>query len=158
MSQHKRSIPPPLFLTVHVVFFSIWLLESPPQVSAQEYDQTLQNPTLEKRAQNIIRNLRCLVCQGQSLDQSEAYLARDLRQLIREKVRNGETDNAIYTYLVTRYGDYILQMPPVQANTLFLWLTPSLFLSIGLLCIVLYFRAQKNSIHLKNHVLKENDY
>ncbi len=85
---------------------------------------TLADPAQEARARALQKELRCMVCQGESIDESNAPLAADLRALIREHIKAGESDAAIKQFLVARYGDFILMRPPFDANTYALWLTP----------------------------------
>ncbi|HXC56139.1 MAG TPA: cytochrome c-type biogenesis protein [Rhizomicrobium sp.] len=85
---------------------------------------TLADPAQEARARNLQKELRCMVCQGESIDESSAPLAADLRALIREHIKRGESDDDIKRYLVARYGDFILMEPPFDADTYALWLTP----------------------------------
>jgi cytochrome c-type biogenesis protein CcmH len=85
---------------------------------------TLTDPVQEARARALQKELRCLVCQGESIDESNAPLAADLRALIRAHIKAGESDDAIKQYLVQRYGDFILMQPPFDAQTYALWLTP----------------------------------
>tara|TARA_X000000368_G_C22652038_1_gene545699 strand:- start:63 stop:479 length:417 start_codon:yes stop_codon:yes gene_type:complete len=102
---------------------------------ALEPDEILKNPKLEQRARDISKNIRCMVCQNQSIDDSSAPLARDLRILIRNKIKNGENDNEIYNFLTERYGDFILLKPKIQFNTLALWFLPIFFFLTGILII-----------------------
>jgi len=85
---------------------------------------TLADPAQEARARALQKELRCMVCQGESIDESNAQLAADLRDLVRARIKAGESDDAIKRYLVARYGDFILMKPPFDANTYALWLTP----------------------------------
>ncbi|HEY5047011.1 MAG TPA: cytochrome c-type biogenesis protein [Rhizomicrobium sp.] len=91
----------------------------------------LSNPVLEGRAVALQKDLRCVVCQGQSLDQSNAPLAADLRRLIRTHIERGDTDRQIENYLVARYGDFILMKPPLELATFALWFGPLIVLLIG---------------------------
>ena len=93
--------------------------------------ETLPDPAQEARAQTLQREFRCLVCQGESIDESNAPLAADLRRLIREHIQKGESDAEIRRYLVARYGDFILMNPPVQSNTYALWATPFVVLLLA---------------------------
>ena len=93
-----------------------------------EPDEILNNAKYELRARNISKNIRCMVCQNQSIDESNAPLAKDLRVLIREKIKEGSKDDEIYEFLTDRYGDFILLKPPFNSKTLFLWLLPIVFL------------------------------
>jgi cytochrome c-type biogenesis protein CcmH len=89
---------------------------------------TLSDPAQEARARALQKELRCMVCQGESIDESNAPLAADLRNLVREHIKAGESDDQIKQYLVARYGDFILMRPPFDENTYALWLTPFLVL------------------------------
>ena len=93
-------------------------------VLAVEPDEILDDPVLEERAREISRQLRCVVCQSQSIDDSNAPLAKDMRVLVRERLVAGDSDDEIIAFLVERYGDYVLLKPPVQSNTFFLWTAP----------------------------------
>ncbi len=98
---------------------------------AVEPDEILKDGQLETRARAISSELRCLVCQNQSIDDSHAPLARDLRVLVRQRLVDGESDETIRAYLVDRYGDFILLKPRFSADTLLLWLSPFMVLAIG---------------------------
>lgn len=93
---------------------------------AVEPDEILADPALETRARAVSAGLRCLVCQNQSIDDSAAPLARDLRVIVREHLQAGDTDDEIRAYLVRRYGDFVLLKPPLEPATLLLWATPLL--------------------------------
>ena len=108
-----------------------------------EPDEFLQNPKKELRARNISKNVRCLVCQNQSIDESSAPLAKDLRILIRIKIEQGNSDEEIYDFLTKRYGDFILLNPPLKISTLFLWILPFVFLAIGIFVIFLHNNKSK---------------
>ena len=96
-----------------------------------EPDEVLENQQQELRARNISKNIRCMVCLNQSIDESSAPLAKDLRILIRNKIKEGKKDKEIYNFLTDRYGDFILLKPPLKSSTLALWLLPFIFLIIG---------------------------
>jgi len=100
-----------------------------------EPEEILSNPKHELRARNISKNIRCMICQNQSIDESNAPLAKDLRILIREKIKEGSKDDEIYEFLTDRYGDFILLKPPFNLKTLFLWLLPIIFLILGVYTI-----------------------
>ena len=85
---------------------------------------TFSNPTMETRARALQRQLRCLVCQGESIDESQAPLAGELRHVVRQQMAEGKSDGQIKQFLVARYGDFILMEPPLQPDTYFLWLAP----------------------------------
>ena len=98
---------------------------------AVEPSEMLKDPALEARARAISRGLRCLVCQNQSIDDSNADLAHDLRMIVRERLSAGDSDAQVKAYLVARYGDFVLLDPPFEARTLILWLGPALVLLLG---------------------------
>ena len=102
---------------------------------AVEPNEILKNPKYESRARNISKNIRCMVCQNQSIDESNAPLAKDLRILIRNKIKEGSTDKEIYNFLTDRYGEFILLNPPFNSKTLMLWLLPFVFLFLGIYII-----------------------
>lgn len=91
---------------------------------AVQPDEVLPNPALEQRARAISGGLRCLVCQNQSIDDSDAPLARDLRILVRERLVAGDSDKAVVDFVVARYGDFVLLRPPFNAHTALLWAAP----------------------------------
>jgi cytochrome c-type biogenesis protein CcmH len=94
-------------------------------------DEVLADTKLEARARAISSELRCMVCQNQSIDDSDAPLARDLRILVRERLKGGESDNSIRTFLTARYGDFILLKPPLKFETALLWLGPGVLLLLA---------------------------
>jgi cytochrome c-type biogenesis protein CcmH len=100
---------------------------------AVEPGEVLADPALETRARGLSQHLRCVVCQNQSIDDSNAPLARDLRVLVRERLTAGDTDEAALGYIVARYGNFVLLKPPVQVNTLLLWFGPVIILLCALL-------------------------
>ena len=99
---------------------------------AVEPDEILPDPALEARARHISAGLRCLVCQNQSIDDSNAPLARDLRLLVRERLKAGDTDAQVTKFIEDRYGEFVLLRPPFDAQTLLLWLAPLLVLLIAI--------------------------
>tara|TARA_Y100000590_G_C15549356_1_gene950288 strand:+ start:624 stop:1034 length:411 start_codon:yes stop_codon:yes gene_type:complete len=111
--------------------------------SSVEPEEILQNKNQESRARNISQNIRCMVCQNQSIDESNAPLAKDIRILIRKQIKEGKNDNEIYKFLTDRYGDFILLKPPVNLNTLALWLLPFIFFIIGV--YVIFFHNKKSN-------------
>ena len=106
-------------------------LLAPLAAGAVQPDEMLADVGLEARARALSSELRCLVCQNQSIDDSDAGLARDLRLLVRERLRAGDSDAAVKELLTARYGDFILLRPPLKPGTLLLWLTPTLVLLLG---------------------------
>ena len=109
---------------------------------AVDPEEFLKDPKQELRARNISKNVRCLVCQNQSIDESSAPLAKDLRMTIRNKITEGLTDKEIYKFLTDRYGDFILLNPPLKSSTMILWTLPFVLFFIAL--FVLY-QHNKNS-------------
>jgi len=106
-----------------------------------EPDEILENEKQEVRARNISKNIRCMVCQNQSIDESNAPLAKDLRILIRNQIKEGKKDSQIYMFLRERYGDFILLKPAVKLSTWALWFLPVVFLIIGI--FILYYHNKK---------------
>ncbi len=98
---------------------------------AEEAKDLAEDPVVEKRLVALAKNLRCLVCQNESLESSHAELARDLRREVREQIRAGKSDQEILDYLVARYGDFVLYEPPVKSYTLMLWFGPFVLLLAG---------------------------
>ena len=96
----------------------------------------LPDPALESRAQALGRELRCMVCQNQSIEDSDADLARDLRRIVREQVTAGRSDSEVMRFVHDRYGDFVLLRPPVKATTALLWASPALALGAGLALIL----------------------
>ena len=112
-----------------------------------EPEEFLQNPKQEIRARDISKNIRCLVCQNQSIDDSSAPLAKDLRTLIRVKVQENDTDEDIYKFLTDRYGDFILLKPPLKISTFVLWSLPFVFFIIGI--FILFLHNKKSKINIR---------
>ena len=104
------------------LIFLLLLLAAP--AFAAPVADTFSNPAMEARARALQRQLRCLVCQGESIDESGATLAADLRHLVRQQMAAGKSDAEIKAYLVARYGDFVLMQPPLQPDTYVLWLAP----------------------------------
>ena len=108
-----------------------------------EPEEFLQNPKQEIRARNISKNIRCLVCQNESIDDSSAPLAKDLRALIRTKVQENDTDEEIYKFLTDRYGDFILLKPPFKISTFLLWSLPFVFVIIRIFILFIHNKKSK---------------
>ena len=127
-----------------ILIFSICLMQF---FSVDSYgvdpDEILQNQKQELRARNISKNIRCMICQNQSIDESNAPLAKDLRILIRSKITEGNSDKEIYKFLTDRYGDFILLKPPIKLSTLALWMLPFVFLLIGILIVFWHNKKSK---------------
>lgn len=123
-----------------VVLF-LWFAVSAPSF-AVDPNEMLADPVLEARARTIGKELRCLVCQNQSIDDSNADLARDLRILVRERLKAGDSDAQVVDYIVARYGDYVLLRPPVRMETYLLWFGPALVLLAAAGALVLALRRR----------------
>ena len=109
---------------------------------AVDPEEFLKDPKQELRARNISKNVRCLVCQNQSIDESSAPLARDMRMIVRNKITEGLTDKEVYKFLTDRYGDFILLNPPFKTSTLILWASP--FVLFFIAAFVLYWHNRKS--------------
>ena len=107
---------------------------------AVQPDEMLSNPRLEARARAIGKELRCLVCQNESIDDSNADLAHDLRVLVRQRITAGDSDEQVKTYIVARYGNYVLLKPPFDAETYLLWFGPLVLLLAGAATATIYYR------------------
>ncbi|MFC3704603.1 cytochrome c-type biogenesis protein [Devosia honganensis] len=112
------------------------LLALPATAAAVGPDEILSDPALETRARSISAGLRCLVCQNQSIDDSDADLARDLRLLVRERLLAGDSDAQVEQYVVDRYGEYVLLNPRFGAHTLLLWVAAPALLGLGLIALL----------------------
>ena len=123
----------------------ILLVLSAAPAAAVEPDEILADAVQEARARDISKELRCLVCQNQSIDDSDAKLARDLRLLVRERITKGDSNRQVIAYIVARYGDFVLLKPPFKATTWALWLGPPLVLIIGFLAVILWFRRRRSA-------------
>ncbi len=121
--------------------FALMIIAAGPAFAVQP-DEMLKDPKLEARARELSKDLRCLVCQNENIDDSNADLAHDLRVLLRQRLAAGDTDQQAKQYLVARYGDYVLLKPPFNAETLVLWLGPGGLLLAGLGFAVAYYRRR----------------
>ncbi len=124
------------------LFFILLLIWPLASAQAVFVEQRLDDPELETRAIQLSKEFRCLVCQNQSIADSNAGLARDLRQIIRERITAGDTDPQIRQYLVDRYGDWVLMEPPKKIGTLLLWIGPALFLLVGAVVVFVISRRR----------------
>ncbi len=121
---------------IFTLIISIFLVNSFTIVSLSvEPDEILKDKNQETRARNISKKIRCMVCQNQSIDESNSPLAKDLRLLIRSKIKEGKKDKEIYNFLTDRYGDFILLNPPIRSGTILLWFLPVIFIFFGLFII-----------------------
>ncbi len=112
---------------------------------AGEAKDLAEDPVLEQRMVNLAQNLRCLVCQNESLASSHADLAKDLRQEVRDKMKQGMSDQEIIDFLVSKYGDFVLFDPPMKSYTILLWYGPFALLLMGLVGLVLQMRKRKRA-------------
>jgi cytochrome c-type biogenesis protein CcmH len=117
------------------IVFCLMLAAGVPAFAVQP-DEVLPDPALEARARVLSQELRCLVCQNQSIDDSDALLARDLRILLRERLKSGDSDQQVLDFLVARYGEFVLLRPPLGWHTVLLWLAPGLLLGVGAIVLV----------------------
>ena len=112
---------------------------------AVEPGEILKDPALEARARALSSEIRCLVCQNQSIDESNADLARDMRRLVRERLSAGDSDQSIRDYLIKRYGDFVMLRPPVKRSTWLLWFGPGLVLLGAAGVMIVYFRNRRRT-------------
>lgn len=132
------------FLTMLLLFCG---LLAAGQASAVAVDkEIIDDPVLEAQAREIMSGIRCLVCQNQSIEDSNADLARDLRRIVRERVMAGDNGDQVRDYLVARYGDWVLLRPPLRGRTLFLWFAPLIFLVLGGAVLLRNLRRRKDAV------------
>ncbi|WP_293949016.1 cytochrome c-type biogenesis protein [Sneathiella sp.] len=124
-----------LLLCVTLPFFAL-------PAGAVFLDERLEDPAQEARARDISGDIRCLVCQNQSILDSNADLAQDLRQIVRERITLGDSDAEVRDYLVRRYGDWVLLDPPFKMTTYLLWIGPAVIFLIGALLMILFLRGR----------------
>ena len=125
-----------IFLFFLIQFFSF-------TTHSVEPEEVLENEKQETRARNISKNIRCMICQNQSIDESNAPLAKDLRILIRNKIKEGKNNEEIYKFLTDRYGDFIILKPPIKFSTLALWVLPFIFFTIGIFIVFYHNKKSK---------------
>ena len=121
----------------------VWLLVGASPAFAVQPDELMPDPAQEARARALSRELRCMVCQNQSIDDSDAPLARDLRLLVRERIGAGDSDAQVIDFLVARYGAFVLLKPRFEAQTFALWLLPPLVLGVGAVLLLLAARRKR---------------
>ena len=124
-----------------ILLISFVLLLSPLNAFSIEPDEILSDSKLENRARNLSKGIRCLVCQNQSIDDSDSELAKDLRKIIRIKIVEGKKDKEINDFLVEKYGNFILMKPPFYSETFLLWSSPFIIVFIGI--IIIFFSLKK---------------
>jgi cytochrome c-type biogenesis protein CcmH len=129
---------------LRLVVVALALLTVAPALAVQP-DEILPDPQLEERARHLSRELRCMVCQNQSIDDSDAPLARDLRLLVRERLKAGDSDQAVLDFLTARYGEFVLLKPPLNSHTALLWTLPLGVLVIGALALVFALRRRRQA-------------
>ena len=125
------------------LFAALFLVAALMPALAVQPDEMLKDPALEKRARELSRELRCMVCQNQSIDDSEAPLARDLRILVRERIVKGDSDKQVLDFLVARYGEFVLLKPRFEMQTLLLWVLPPSVLLIGAIVLLMAARQRR---------------
>lgn len=125
----------------NILLISFVLLFNPLNVFSIEPDEILSDSKLENRARNLSKGIRCLVCQNQSIDDSDSELAKDLRKIIRIKIVEGKKDKEINDFLVEKYGNFILMKPPFYSETFLLWSSPFIIVFIGF--IIIFFSLKK---------------
>ena len=140
----SRKLQPLIF--AFTIILTTMISSPAPAITPEEL---LSDPTLEKRARALSKQLRCLVCQNHSIDDSDAGLARDLRDEVRNQIAAGKSDSFIIGEIRQKYGDYVLLNPPVDQNTLFLWLAPFGFLGFGAVVVLLARRNHATPTSLK---------
>lgn len=133
--------------------FILMLIASP--LWAVEPDEILADPVLEARARDISKGLRCLVCQNESIDESNASLARDLRLLVRERLVAGDSDDRVVEFIVERYGEYVLLQPRASGSTLLLWAAGPLMLLLAAGTGFIYLRGRSSAAELGNDALSD---
>ena len=128
----------------NILLISFVLLFNPLNVFSIEPDEILSDSKLENRARNLSKGIRCLVCQNQSIDDSDSELAKDLRKIIRIKIVEGKKDKEINDFLVEKYGNFILMKPPFYSETFLLWSSPFIIVFIGLIIIFLSLKKTRS--------------
>jgi len=128
-----------------ITFAFAFAVLAAPAAHAVQPDEIMADPAKEARARDLSRELRCMVCQNQSIDDSEAPLARDLRLLVRERIATGDSDSQVMDFLVARYGEFVLLKPRFNPHTLLLWLVPPLALLGGGFALWHYSRRREQS-------------
>jgi cytochrome c-type biogenesis protein CcmH len=120
-------------------------------------NEKLADPALEARARGLSQQLRCQVCQNQSIDDSNAPLAADLRRVVRERLSAGDSDDAILRFMAVRYGDYVLLKPPMRPETWALWFGPALILLVAAGGLAVYFRRRRNEVPAASAPLADDE-
>lgn len=144
-----------LFWHYSIVFFGLILFMLPPVSWAQEetYKEAIpvaEDPEIEKRMLVLTEDLRCLVCQNESIAESRADFSNDIRRIIRDQIKANKTDDEIIEFLVDRYGDFVLYNPPMKASTLFLWFGPLIFLIFSTWFLIKYLKGRRLQVEEVN--------
>lgn len=124
----------------HLLVAALMALASP--ALAADPSEMLKDPALESRAKELGKDLRCLVCQNESIEDSNADLARDLRVIVRERIQAGDSDQQVMNFVTDRYGDYVLLNPPFKASTLVLWVGPFVLFAVGIAVVFGFYRKR----------------
>ena len=141
-------------MSIRGLIAAIWLLASASAPAfAVQPDEMLPDPALEARARALSQELRCMVCQNQSIDDSDAPLARDLRLLVRERITAGDSDKQVMDFLVARYGEFVLLKPRLNPRTALLWLLPPLALMGGGIALWIYSRRRERAADAERQTL-----
>lgn len=144
LSDHRPAAGSTI-LPLLAVLIGLTMMVFAPAAQAIFTEKPLENPVEEARAQDLMRDLRCLVCQNQAISESQAPLARDMRVVLRERIAAGDTDTQAVNYMVERFGDWVLLNPPLKIKTLLLWFGGPLILLIGLGLVFLFMRRQRGT-------------
>jgi cytochrome c-type biogenesis protein CcmH len=141
----RRAKAALLLLLALAVLMLVAFVPSAPSI-AVEPNEVLVDPVLEARARALSKNIRCLVCQNQSIDSSNASLAKDLRVIVRERLIAGDSDTRILDFLVARYGDYVLLKPPVKPTTYALWYGPGVLMTLGFFAVIVFLARRRKIV------------
>ena len=139
------------------VLATLLALMLPMTAGAVQPDEVLDNPVLEQRARSISGNLRCLVCQNQSIDDSDDELARDLRLLVRERLVSRDTDTEVYDFVVARYGEFVLLNPVFAGHTIFLWVATPILLAGGLIVLAIWAVRRRKTVTGKSGLSSDEE-
>ena len=139
------------------LFFALLFVFSLPLAYAGEAVLTNDDPVLEKRVMALSEKLRCLVCQNQTIADSHSDLAMDLKSQVREKLRQGQSEQEILDYMAERYGDFVLFLPQVKSNTWILWFGPFIFLGLGLVLLMIKLKQRRKLIQ-QTPILSDEDH
>lgn len=129
-------------LSVILLISAVWASPS----HAVNPEEMLADPEMEENARAVSRHLRCVVCQNQSIDDSDAELARDMRVLVRERIMAGDTNREVLDYMVSRYGNYVLLKPPFEASTYVLWIGPAVIFVLGLIAVGVFMYQRRPQV------------